>query len=107
MTTTVGVREAFTVRNVSRESLQDQCGVVMDALLAMESDTGQVSSPAVSLDLATSTVTIEVDASGTDFDDAAAVAERCIHSAIRKAAGAKPERYDYEQQHRHTELADA
>jgi len=106
VSTTVGVSEEFAVQNVSREALETQCGLVMETLLALEGTGCLITSPAVSVDLSTSTVTIEVDATGENFDAAVALAESCIHSAIREASGTDPD-WEYRQQQRHAQLVDA
>lgn len=107
MTTTVGLSGEFTVRHISREQLEAQCGTVMEALLELEGTGCGITSSAVSLDLATFTVTIEVEATGEDFDEAVAVADSCIRSAIHKAGGATPDGWDYQQQQRHAQLVTA
>ncbi|NLG22241.1 MAG: hypothetical protein GX555_12525 [Actinomycetales bacterium] len=87
----VGLQLRFTVSGVTREELRLHVDAVMDQLLVLEEAAGAVvHSGAVSLDLGSSKVTIELVGVGETFDEAQAAADGAVRTAIHVAGGHTP-----------------
>jgi hypothetical protein len=71
--------------------LRGEVGRIMDQLLALENAGCGISDAAISLDLATSTVSVELVAQGKDFQEAVTRADSSVRAAIHAAGGHTPQ----------------
>ncbi len=102
----VGFSGEYLASRCSREELEAEAGVIMDALLELEASGCGLSDAAVAVDLGAFMVTIEVEAEAGSFEEAQAIVDSCIRSAIHKAGGRTPG-WELLTRQAHTELVDA
>lgn len=77
----------FEVVGPNAEELESAAGQLMDQLLALEAAGCGIHSSAVSLDLASGTVEVEVSVDHDDEEAAQAVSQSCIRAAIHATGG--------------------
>jgi hypothetical protein len=75
---------------VGDESVERHAAQVMEELLKLEACTPGLEDSAVSLDLGTDEITIEVDVDADDFEESARRGVAYIRTAIHAAGGATP-----------------
>lgn len=83
----VSTHGVFHVHNISQRVLERACSSVMETLVCLEEKGGNVSDAALSVDLETKIVEIELVGHGKDFAAARSAAESAVHSAIHKVGG--------------------
>jgi len=88
MTTTFNVIGVFTVTDMGRNQLEIASGNLMEQLLALENAGCGIHSAAVSADLGTSEVQVEVSVDADSKEIGLSVAQSCIRAAIHATGGA-------------------
>lgn len=102
-TVNVHYRAVYSADGYNRRDLHKHCDQLMQALLTAETKDPSVRDGAVSVDLGTSIVEIEVVATGRDYQEAAWLAADRVQEIVRRVTGHAPVAITQQ----HMELVDA
>ena len=87
------------------DALESELGRVMEQLVSLSGPGCDVDDPAISLDLGTQTVTVELLVRGEDFDAATRNADIALRTSVHAAGGATPA-WEVTKQSQRAELVD-